>query len=92
MLFFKFFFFFFPLNCTYLFIEAVLGVHCSPSFSLAVASRGYSLVSVCGLLPGVASCRRAQALGSMGFRSCGSQALEHRLNSWDARTYLFHSR
>ena len=90
MFFFKSCFFFFFLNCTYLFIEAVLDVHCSSSFSLAVASRGYSLVSACGLLTGVASFCRAQALGSMGF-SCDSQALEHRLNSCDAQTYLLHS-
>ena len=34
---------------------AVLGLHCYEGFSLAVASRGYCLVRVCGLLTAVAS-------------------------------------
>ena len=38
----------------YLFL-AVLGLHCYEGFSLTVASRGYSLVRVCGLLTEVAS-------------------------------------
>ena len=46
--FFNFFFF------TYLFL-AVLGILCYMSFSLVVASRGYSLVAVKELLMAVAS-------------------------------------
>ena len=45
--------------------------------SLVVASRGYSLVEVLGLLVTVASHCRAQALENgavLGFSSCGSQA------------------
>ena len=48
---------------------AVLGLHCCTGFSLAAVSRG--LLSSC----------RAQTLGFMGFSSCSSQNLEHRLNS-----------
>ena len=49
---------------------------------LVVASRGYSLVVVHGLLIAVASLVVEHgALGQEGFSSCGSQALEHRLNS-----------
>ena len=46
--------FFFFLSFVYLFL-AVLGLHCSAGFSLVVASGGYSLVAVCGLLIAVAS-------------------------------------
>ena len=38
-----------------LFIWAVLGLHCSVSFSLVAVSRGYSVVVVHGLLIVVAS-------------------------------------
>ena len=48
------FFFFFFLSFVYLFL-VVLGLHCSAGFSLVVASGGYSLVAVCGLLIAVAS-------------------------------------
>ena len=34
---------------------AVLGLHCCAGFSLVVASRGCSLIAVCGLLIAVAS-------------------------------------
>ena len=47
-------FFFFFLSFVYLFL-VVLGLHCSAGFSLVVASGGYSLVAVCGLLIAVAS-------------------------------------
>ena len=33
-------------------------------------------------------CGRAQAVGRVGYGSCGSQALEHRLNSCGAQAYL----
>ena len=56
----------------YLFLFLVaLGLHCCEGFSLAAASRGYSLVEVCGLL-----IVGAQVLGRMGFSSFGSQALD----------------
>ena len=79
-------FFFLIILFIYLFL-AVLGLHCCTSFSLVVASRGYSLVWCVGfssqrLLLGT------WALGHLGFRSCsvwfsscGSKALEHRLNN-----------
>ena len=59
---------------------------CGPS--LAVASGGYSLVVVHGLITEVASLVAAQALGSMGFHSCSSGAPERRLMSCFARAYL----
>ena len=40
---------------SYLFILAVLGLHCCMGVSLVVVSGGYSLVVVCGLLIVVAS-------------------------------------
>ena len=50
------------------FFLALLGLHCCGGFSLLVVSRGYSRYA-------------ARALGCKGFSSCGSQALEHRLDS-----------
>ena len=51
-------------------------------FSLVTASGGYSLIVVHGLLIAVASLvAGALALGPVGFRSCGSQALEHKVSS-----------
>ena len=54
---FFFFFFFFLKSFIYNFIYllAVLGLHCCTGFSLAVASRGYSLVAMSELLIAVAS-------------------------------------
>ena len=51
LLFFNIFFFFF----TFIFILAVLGLHCCVGFSLVAASGGYSLVVVRRLLVAVAS-------------------------------------
>ena len=59
---------------------AVQDLCCYTSFHLVDASGGYSLVVVHRLLIAVASRCRAWALGCSGFRSCGSRALEHRLN------------
>ena len=60
----------------------VPGLCCCMGFSLVAGSRGYSLVAVHGLLIAVASpVGRSWALGSLGFSSCGSWALEYRLNS-----------
>ena len=56
-----------------------LGLLCCVGFSLAV---------VCGPLIEVALLVEAGALGHVGLSSCGSQAPEHRLNSWGARTSL----
>jgi len=54
--------------------------------SLVVASKGYSLFVLWGLLIAVASsCYEATTLGLMGFRSLGPQALEHKLSSWGTR-------
>ena len=56
---------------------------------LVAVSRGYSLVAVLGLLMAVASLVAQQkALRLPSFSSCGSQALEHRLNSCGARAVL----
>ena len=74
---FLFFFFFnisFLLKKIILFL-AVVGLHWCLGFSAGAAGRGCSPV-VCGGF----SCG-AQTLGHAGFRSCGSQALEYRLNS-----------
>ena len=65
-------------------ILAVLGLSSCAGFFLVAVSRGCSLR--CGArAPHCSSfsCCRAQALGYVGFRSCGSQALEHRLNNCD---------
>ena len=51
--------------------------------SLVAESGGYSLVAVCGLLIVVAS--PAAERGLLGFSSCSSGALEHRLNSYGAQ-------
>ena len=48
---------------------AILGLHCCTGFSLIVASRGYSSLWCAGF-----SCCAAQALGHLGFSSCGSRA------------------
>ena len=55
-------------------------------FSLVAEGRGYSLVVVCGFLTAVASL--FVALECLGFSSCGSQPLEHRLNSGAAWAWL----
>ena len=49
---------------------AVLGLHCFEGFSLVVASGGYSLVAVHGLLTVVASL--VTELKPEGFSSCSS--------------------
>ena len=58
--------FFFFNNFLYLFM-AVLGLHCCLGFSLVAASRGYSLVAVCGVL------LQWLLLMSSGFRVHGFQ-------------------
>ena len=60
----------------YFFILAVLGLRWCMCFSLVVASGGYSLVAVEGLLTAVASLTVER-----GLRSCGSGAPQHRLPS-----------
>ena len=69
---------------------AVLGLCCCASFSLVAANRGCSLVVVPGLALAVASLlehrlqsTRASVIAARSLRSCGSRALEHRLNSCD---------
>ena len=56
-------------------------------FSLAVESGGYSTCS-CSLLIEATFLSGAQALGRLGFSSCGSWALEHRLSSRGAWAQL----
>ena len=71
----------------YLFL-AVLSLHCYASFSLLVASRGYSSCGVWAFQCGGFSSCRAWALGMQasvfvahGLSSCGSWALEHRFST-----------
>ena len=68
---------------------AVLGFRCCAGFSVVVA-RGAPLLSSCGAGAshcGVFSCCGARAPGAWA-RSCGSWALEHRLNSCGPQAYL----
>ena len=69
-----FFFFFFIL------FICIFGCIRSSSLSLGFSSCG-ALASNCGGF----SRYRARTLGHEGFSSCGSWALEHRLNSWGIR-------
>ena len=70
----------------YLFYSlAALGLHCSVwAFPLVAASRG------CWCTSFSLQCLLLWNAGSrhMGFSSCSSRALDHRLGSWDARTHL----
>ena len=47
-------------------------------------SQGYVLVAVCGLLTVASLWCRAQAVRHVGFSSCGSWVLEHRLGGYGA--------
>ena len=58
-------------NFIYLFL-AVLGLLCCMSFSLVVASRGYSLVEMCWLLIAVASLVAVYRIGVSRLSSCGT--------------------
>ena len=72
-----------------LFIFGCDGLHCYMGFSLVAANGSYSLIVVHGLLIMVASLvaehglkgSQASVAAACGLSSCGSQALEHRLNS-----------
>ena len=73
----------------------MLGLRCCVGFSLVVVSGATLCRSAWTSHCGGFSCCRARALGLSGFsscvsglRSCGSQALEHRLNSCGARAQL----
>ena len=67
----------------------VLGLHCCPGLSAVAESRACSLVAVGRLLIVVASlAAESWALGHMGFSSCNSLALKHRLQSCGAPAYL----
>ena len=75
----------------YVFLS-MLSFCCCAGFSLVVASRGYTLVVVRGLLIVVASLVAEHgALGHAGFSGCGSWALEHRLNSCGPQAQLLRS-
>ena len=91
------FFFSNILFVTYLFIFWLCwGFRATGRLSLNVASKGYSLVAVKGLLIAVASAiaghglqvRGLHELQPVGFRSCGSRALQRWLNSCDASAQL----
>ena len=60
---------------------AVLGLHCCPGFSLAVASGGCSLAVVPGLLIWWRLLLWNPGSRALGLRSCSSWALEHKLSS-----------
>ena len=68
---------FFFNNFTHLFL-AVLGLRCCAGFSLVAASRATNYRVQASHCAGV-SCG-ARTLGHVGFSSCGSRALEHRLS------------
>ena len=71
---------------------AVLGLHCCVVFSLVAVSEGYALGAVHRLLTAVASLvGQYQALGCLGFSSCGSLALGHRRSNRSTQMYLLHS-
>ena len=53
---------------------------------MVVTSDGTLPVAVLGLLAAVASLAVEQAPGRVGFGSCGSRALEHRLSSGGAQS------
>ena len=63
---------------------AALGLHYCVGFFLVVANRGYSWLQSPGSHCSGFSCG-AWSLGCMGFSSCGSQALEHRLDDCGAQ-------
>ena len=65
-------------------ILAVLCLHCCVNFSLVAESGGYSLFAICRLLIAVASLVEP-GLSGTGLSSCGSQALEHRLDNCGTR-------
>ena len=79
---------------------AVLSLQRCAVFSLVVASRGFSLVAVCRLFIAVASLvaeQRPQGTWASvtvarGLSSCGSWALEHRLNSCGTQAWLLRGR
>ena len=79
LLFWKIIWHFFSFFKNYLFL-AVLGFHCCSGFCLIVAGWCYSNCYVRASHCSDFSCG-AQPLGHVGFSSCGSEALEHRLNS-----------
>ena len=72
--------FFFSLRLIYVFL-ATLGLCCCMGFSQVVASGGYSLVGVCGLLT---------ASYCSGFSCYRIWTLEHRLNNCGTRAQLLH--
>ena len=83
------FFFFLTTKCLSFFkilfvysLLVVLGLCCYLGFSAVATSRAYS--SCDGQASHCFFFCRAQDVGYMGFHSCGSQALEHRLNSCGA--------
>ena len=94
---------FFQDECCYvlkiIYLLTVLSPCCCVDFSLVAASRGYSLLQWMGFslqwlllytehrLQGV----QASVVAIYGFSSCGSWALEHRLNSYGEWVQLLHS-
>ena len=76
----------------------MLGLHCCAGSSVVVMNGGCSLVAMGGLLIGVSSPvvehrlqgTWASIVAAYGLNSCGSQALEHRLNTCRAWAQLLH--
>ena len=60
---------------------------CARAFS-SCSERGLLFVVVCGLLTAVASPLQSMGSRRVGFSSCGSRALEHRLSSCGAGAQL----
>ena len=76
----------------YLLFLAVLGLHCHLDFFSSCGKQELLSSNVRELLIArVLSGCRAWALEHMGFYSCRSQALKHRLSSCGARAALLHS-
>ena len=80
------------------FVFAALGLLCCMRAFSSCGEQGLLFVGVRRLLIVVASCCGARALGAQasavvacGFRSCGSQALEHRFSSCGPWASLLHS-
>ena len=80
------FFFFFSFLVFIYSRLAVLSLCCCSIFFSSCSKQGLLFIVVNGLLIAMMSLVEKQALEWAGFSSCGFQALELRLNSWDAQT------
>ena len=75
-------FYLFHYSILFIYLLAVLGLHCCMGFSLAVVSRGYSVFVVCGFLIVLASFIMDHGLyGARSSVLAAPQAPEHRLSN-----------